>query len=72
MLLTLPVWDYLVLNATFNNISVISWQSVLLVVSTWRTDLHSLGHALSESKSLIYVTIFRRKDKGVSNYIMIE
>ena len=39
MLLTLPVWDYLVLNATFNNISVISWQSVLLVVSTWRTDL---------------------------------
>lgn len=33
---------------------------------------YSLGHALSESKSLIYVTIFRRKDKGVSNYMMIE
>ena len=39
----LMVW-FMVLNATFNNISVISWQSVLLVEKT--TDLSQVTDKL--------------------------
>ena len=35
-LLTTCYWRIMVLNATFNNISVISWQSVLLVEDNHR------------------------------------
>jgi len=34
----------MVLNATFNNISVISWQSVLLVVERGENHLPAASH----------------------------
>jgi hypothetical protein len=40
----LYVWCLIVFNATFNNISVISWRSVLLVVKT--TDLSQVADKL--------------------------
>jgi hypothetical protein len=45
----LDIWlvGFVVFNATFNNISALSWQSVLLVEETGKNDLHfSKPHCL--------------------------
>jgi hypothetical protein len=39
----LGLW-FMVFNATFNNISVISWQSVLLVEETGENHRPAAGH----------------------------
>jgi len=36
----------MVLNATFNNISVISWQSVLVLVETGVPEIDKLDHIM--------------------------
>ena len=52
IVLSLNRVSFMVFNTTFNNISVISWQSVLLVEEIWENDLSEvsdkLDHRLSE------------------------
>jgi hypothetical protein len=51
----LPVW-FMVFNATFNNISVISWQSVLLVEETGENYRHVASHWITVSHNVVLST----------------
>jgi hypothetical protein len=43
----------MVLNATFNNISVISWRSVLLVEETGENHLPAISHGQTLSHNVV-------------------
>jgi hypothetical protein len=44
--------SFMVFNTTFNNISVISWQSVLLVEEIWENDLSEVSDKLDHRLSV--------------------
>jgi hypothetical protein len=60
----------MVLNATFNNISVISWQSVLLVEETW---VPSENHWPSASHyKLHHIMLYTLPVSGIRTHIVLS
>jgi hypothetical protein len=48
-------FDFMVLNVTFNNISVISWKSVLWPVAPLYTDYKNMDYSLMGKMRLSFI-----------------